>query len=82
MKEVTSSQFRQEQSRLFEEAQREPIAIMSRGSRMRAVVVSPDFFQRAMEALEDQADIQDAEAARNKPGEISHEELKKELGLN
>lgn len=33
----------------------------------RAVLVSPDFFDRALEALEDQADILSAAEARKEP---------------
>lgn len=34
-------------------AQREPVEILSRGVRLRAVLVSADFYQRAIEALEE-----------------------------
>ena len=56
-KSVASSEFRNSQSQLLEEAQRTPVVITSRGSRARAVVVSPTFFARAVEALEDLEDI-------------------------
>ena len=46
--EVTTSEFRNEQSRYLDAAQREPVSILSRGARRRAVVVSPDFFDRAI----------------------------------
>ena len=78
---MASSQFRQSQSRILEEAQHISVAITSRGSRVRAFVVSPSFFARAVEALEDREDIQAAEIARGESVEISHEDLKKELGL-
>ncbi len=78
---VASSQFRQSQSQILEEAQHTPVAITSRGSRIRAFVVSPSFFARAVEALEDREDVQTAEIARGEAVEISHEDLKKELGL-
>lgn len=80
-KTVGSSQFRQSQSQVLEDAQRMPVTITSRGSRARAVVVSPSFFARAVAALEDQEDIHAAEIAREETEEISHDELKKELGL-
>ncbi|MCG7277172.1 type II toxin-antitoxin system Phd/YefM family antitoxin [Corynebacterium singulare] len=76
---VTSSQFRQSQSQIFEEAQHTPVAITSRGSRVRAFVVSPSFFARAVEALEDREDVQAAELARGESVEISHEDLKTKL---
>ena len=58
-----------------------PVTITSQRRRARAVVVSPSFFARAVAALEDQEDINAAEIAREEVEEISHDELKKELGL-
>lgn len=79
---VTLSEFRSKQSDYIAAAQREPVEITSRGANRRAVVVSPEFFDRAIEALEDQEDIRAAEESRNDPGaSISHEELIEELGL-
>lgn len=78
---VTSSEFRSEQSRYLDVAQREPVAILSRGARRRAVVVSPGFYDEAVKALEDIEDIRAAAAARQEEGDISHEDLKAELGL-
>ena len=80
-KSVGSSQFRQSQSQVLEDAQRMPVTITSRGSRARAVVVSPSFFARAVAALEDQEDIHAAEIAREEAEEIQHEVLKEALGL-
>ena len=80
-KSVSSSQFRQYQSQILEEVQRAPVRITSRGKRARAVVVSSSFVDRALEALEDQEDIRAAEVAREEAEEISHDDLKKELGL-
>ncbi len=82
MASVTLSQFRSQQSDYIAVAQREPVEITSRGVGRRAVVVSPEFFDRAIEALEDQADIRAAaEARRERGGSVSHEELMAELGL-
>jgi prevent-host-death family protein len=82
MVSVTLSQFRKQQSGYIAAAQREPIEITSRGAGRRAVVVSPEFFDRAVQALEDQFDIQAAAAARAESGpRVSHEELVAELGL-
>lgn len=78
---VTLSQFRSQQSDYIAAAQREPVEITSRGAGRRAVVVSPEFFDRALEALEDQADVRGATEARNENGRVSHEELMRELGL-
>lgn len=82
MRAVTQSEFRQNQSQILDDAQREPISVTSRGRRPRAVVVSPDFFIRAREALEDQEDIQDADNARAEVGFISHDDLKQDLGID
>lgn len=81
MKSVTLSQFRNQQSEFIAAAQREPVEITSRGAGRRAVVVSPDFYDRALQALEDQADIRGADEARSEEGLVSHEELVRELGL-
>lgn len=80
---VTLSQFRNQQSDYIAAAQREPVEITSRGARRRAVVVSPDFYDRAVAALEDQADIRAAAAARRDPaGRIPFDELMEELGVS
>lgn len=78
---MTLSQFRNQQSDYIAAAQRAPVEITSRGARRRAVVVSPEFFDRAIEALEEQADIHRAADARREVGRISHDELVAELGL-
>lgn len=82
MTSVTLSQFRSNQGDFIAAAQREPVEITSRGVTRRAVLVSPDFFDRVIEALEDQEDIRTAAEARKDPGPtVSHQELLKELGL-
>lgn len=78
---VTPSELRNEQSRYLKTAQREPVSIISRDTRRRAVVVSPDFYGRAVQALEDIEDVRAAAAARQEEDSISHEELKAEPGL-
>lgn len=79
---VTLSQFRKQQSDYIAAAQREPVEITSRGAGRRAVVVSPEFFDRAVQALEEQLDIRAAAAARAETEpRVSHEELMAELGL-
>ncbi|MCQ9330708.1 prevent-host-death family protein [Corynebacterium phoceense] len=62
----------------------EPVVITSRGSRTRAVVVSPGFFSRALAALEAQKEweeLRQAVAASKEHDESSPEDLTKELGL-
>ncbi|MFD2757604.1 type II toxin-antitoxin system Phd/YefM family antitoxin [Gulosibacter faecalis] len=82
MTSITLSEFRARQSDYIAAAQREPVEITSRGVGRRAVVVSPEFFDRALEALEDQADIRAAEAARNETQpRVSHAEVTAEFGL-
>lgn len=64
---------------IIQETSLEPVEIVRHGRRV-AVMVSPTMFDRAMEALEDQAD----EAAFDEalPGEtIPWDEVKRELGL-
>jgi len=78
---ATLSEFRSNQAALLDAAQREPVEILSRGARRRAVVVSPDFYERAIRALEDADDVRAAAAARREPGTISHQDLMTELGL-
>ncbi|MBC9955992.1 type II toxin-antitoxin system prevent-host-death family antitoxin [Yimella sp. cx-51] len=80
MKSATLSQFRGRQSDYIAAAQREPVEITSRGAGRRAVVVSPEFFERAMQALEDQSDIRAAAEARKEP-RIPFDDLMEELGL-
>lgn len=81
MTSTSLSDFRAHQSKILDDAQREPVEILSRGSRRRAVVVSPDFFDRAVQALEDQTDTRKAAEARDENGSVSHEALMNELGL-
>lgn len=79
MTSVTLSQFRNQQSDYNAAAQREPVETTPRGADRRAMVVSPELYDRAIQALEDQADIQ-AAAARKVP-RILFRELIDELGL-
>ncbi len=82
MASITLSEFRARQSDYIAAAQREPIEIMSRGVGRRAVVVSPDFFDRALKALEDQVDIRAAAAARTESEpRASHADVMTEFGL-
>ena len=82
MTSITLSQFRAQQSEYIAAAQREPVEITSRGVGRRAVVVSPDFFDRALEALEDQADVRAAAQARAESGpRVAHTDVMAEFGL-
>lgn len=81
MASATLSEFRNHQSDYIAAAQRGPVEITSRGARRRAVLVSPEFFDRALEALEDQSDVREAALARTEEGRVTHAELLRELGL-
>ena len=82
MTSVTLSQFRNQQSDYIAAAQREPVEITSRGAGRRAVVVSPEFYDRAVAALEDLADARAAAEARvEQEPRVSHEDLRRELGI-
>lgn len=82
MTSITLSEFRARQSDYIAAAQREPVEITSRGVGRRAVVVSADFFDRALVALEDQADIHAAAVARNETEpRVSHADVMAEFGL-
>ena len=82
MMSVTLSQFRNQQSNYIAAAQREPVEITSRGAGRRAVVVSPEFYDRAVAALADLADARAAAEARvEQEPRVSHEDLRRELGI-
>jgi prevent-host-death family protein len=67
---------------LLDNVRSEPVHINRRG-RAVAVLVDPDFYERALEALEDAEDLAAARAARedNEPL-VSHEDLRRELGID
>lgn len=77
---IGTAEFRQNLGHYFDEVQREPITIESRGRR-RAVLVSPGFFDQALEALEDKLDTAKARQARQEEDEIPFEQLMDELGI-
>ena len=80
MAQHSISDIRDNLAAVIQESATEPVEIIRHGRRV-AVMVSPMMFDRAMEALEDQAD----EAAFDEAvsGEmIPWDELKKELGLS
>lgn len=80
MTSATLSEFRSQQSDYIATAQREPVELTSRGANRRAVVVSPEFYDAAIEALEDRADVRGAAKARREE-RVSHKDLMAELGL-
>ncbi|GAA2029996.1 hypothetical protein GCM10009720_07380 [Yaniella flava] len=78
MTSISQSEFRNHQSDYIAAAQRSPVEITARGTNRRAVIVSPEFYDRAIEALENQIDIEGAKTARQEE-RISHDELMMEL---
>lgn len=80
MLSVSSSQFRRRQSAVIAAAEHEPVEIRDDTERL-AVVVSSEFYDRAVEALEDQAAVRCAADARQQNrSRAAHEELKGERG--
>lgn len=43
-------------------------------------MVSPEFYRRALQVLEDQADVEAVTRARQELGRVSHDELVEEIG--
>ncbi len=81
MTTTTSNDARTHWAELIDGVRSEPVHITRRG-RPVAVVVDPDFFERAVEALEDAEDVAAARAARTESGPtVTHEELLRELGI-
>lgn len=81
MRSVAANDARTNWSVMLDQARIEPIEITRRG-RPVGVLVSPDFFERAVDALEDAEDLAAARAAKDSTEPtISHEELMRELGL-
>lgn len=65
---------------VIDQSQREPVMIERRGKRA-AVVISPDQYERMMEALEDAEDVQSFDEAMAEEGaNIPWEKVKQDLG--
>jgi len=56
MSTATLSDFRQHQPQYIAAAQVDPVELRSRGAQTRAVLVSPAFYEEAIEALEERRD--------------------------
>lgn len=79
--DVPVSEARADLATLLDKTETHPVRITSHG-KVKAVLVNPAFYERAIEALEDLEDIQAIEEYEQKPKEfISFEELKQELGF-
>lgn len=78
---VTANDARTRWADMIDHVRSEPVEITRRGKTV-AVLVKPEFFERALDALEEIEDLRDidqADADGGKP--ISLEEVKRELGL-
>lgn len=79
--DVPVSEARADLATLIDTTETHPVRITSHG-KVKAVLVNPAFYERAIEALEDLEDIKAIEEYEQKPKEyISFEELKRELGF-
>lgn len=78
---ATLSEFRNNQSEYIAAAQRQPVELISGGANRLGVLVSPEFFDRAFEALEDRLDLEAVAEARECGGYIPFDELVDERGL-
>lgn len=79
--EMTSSDAREHFAEALATANREPVFITRHGKRV-AALVTTEFYERALAALEDAEDIAAAHAALEEDGEsIPWETVKADLGL-
>lgn len=81
MNSVTVPDFRLNLSAYINIAKREPVMITTDSGDHQAVLVSPEFFQRAMRCLEDKADIEAAATARQVGTDLPIKDLFDELGI-
>lgn len=81
MTEMTATDAREHFADALAAASREPVFITRHGKRI-AALVTADFYDRAIDALEDTEDIAAAHAALDEDGEsVPWEIIKAELGL-
>ncbi|HEX3900981.1 MAG TPA: type II toxin-antitoxin system Phd/YefM family antitoxin [Mycobacteriales bacterium] len=81
MSEITASDAREHFADALAAVGREPVFITKHGKRV-ATLVTSDFYERAIEALEDADDIAAAHAALDEDAEsIPWETVRAELGL-
>ncbi len=81
MARFSSNDARVRWAALLDEVRTEAVHVTRRGRDV-AVLVDPDFYERALVALEDAADIAAAQAARaDDAPTVIHEELLRELGI-
>ena len=81
MSDMTATEARERFSEALAAASREPVFITRHGKRV-AALVTPEFYDRAVEALEDTEDLAAARAALAEDGpSIPWEVVKADLGL-
>jgi len=81
MSEITATDAREHFSDALAAANREPVFITRHGRRI-AALVTAEFYERAVEALEDAEDLAAAHTSLEEDGEsIPWEVVKAELGL-
>jgi prevent-host-death family protein len=81
MSDLSATEARERFSDALAAAAREPVFITRHGKRI-AALVTADFYERAVEAMEDAEDVAAARAALDEDGEsVSWEDVKAELGL-
>lgn len=81
MKDMTASDAREHFSEALDAANREPVFITRHGRRV-AALVTTQFYERAVEALEEADDIAAAQASLNEQGDsVSWESIKADLGI-
>ena len=81
MSDMTATDAREHFSDALAASHREPVFITRHGKRV-AALVAPDFYDRAVEALEDAEDIRAARAALAEDApSVSWEVVKAELGI-
>jgi antitoxin Phd len=81
MSDLSATEAREHFSDALASAAREPVFITRHGKRI-AALVTADFYERAIKAIEDAEDVAAAQAALDEDGEsVSWEDVKAELGL-
>ncbi|MGD7003760.1 hypothetical protein [Corynebacterium halotolerans] len=71
---ITPTELRSEQSRYLDATRRESVTILSRGIGRRAILISPDFYDRAVQALKRIEDTRAAATAHQEADGVSSED--------
>ncbi|APT93295.1 hypothetical protein CPHO_10780 [Corynebacterium phocae] len=76
MESITEVELKAKMAHYLDRVATQPVAILDTKGEPRAVLVTLEFFARALESLEDIADVEAARKSRLEPGEVTHEEVK------